>query len=116
MEREGALSGCVDGEARDRGDGPLRVPGDPAPGSQLDSLLHEMIVPSDDSAANSLLVWLGGSTSSGAYHVNDLMRSIGLTDTLMYGGYLTRTLSSRIRSVRTRRRRSASASTRPPGT
>ena len=70
--------------------------GIPAPGSQLDSLLHEMIVPSDDSAANSLLVWLGGSTGSGAYHVNDLMRSIGLTDTLMYGGYLTRGLSSRI--------------------
>jgi beta-lactamase class A len=70
--------------------------GIPAPGSQLDSLLHEMIVPSDDAAANSLLVWLGGSTSSGAYHVNDLMRSIGLSDTLMYGGYLTRTLSSRI--------------------
>jgi hypothetical protein len=70
--------------------------GIPAPGSQLDSLLREMIIPSDDKAANSLLVWLGGSTSSGAYHVNDLMRSIGLTDTLMYGGYLTRTLSSRI--------------------
>src|SRR4029079_1694104 len=33
---------------------------------------------------------------SGAYPVNDLMRSIGLTDTLMYGGYLTRGLSSRI--------------------
>jgi beta-lactamase class A len=70
--------------------------GIPAPGSQLDSLLREMIIPSDDKAANSLLVWLGGSTSSGAYHVNDLMRSIGLTDTLMYGGYLTRTLSSGI--------------------
>jgi beta-lactamase class A len=70
--------------------------GIPAPGSHLDSLLHEMIVPSDDAAANSLLVWLGGSTSSGAYRVNDFMRSIGLTDTLMYGGYLTRTLSSRI--------------------
>lgn len=70
--------------------------GVPAPGSQLDSLLREMIVPSDDRAANSLLVWLGGSTSSGAYRVNDLMKSIGLTDTLMYGGYLTRTLSSRI--------------------
>ncbi len=55
-----------------------------------------MIIPSDDAAANSLLVWLGGSTSSGAYRVNDLMRSIGLTDTLMYGGYATRTLSSRI--------------------
>jgi beta-lactamase class A len=68
----------------------------PAPGSQVDSLLRQMIVPSDDAAANSLLVWLGGSTSAGAYRVNDLMKSIGLIDTLMYGGYLTRTLSSRI--------------------
>jgi beta-lactamase class A len=70
--------------------------GIPAPGSQVDSLLRQMIIPSDDSAANSLLVWLGGSTSAGGERVNRLMRSIGLTDTLMYGGYLTRTLSARI--------------------
>ena len=70
--------------------------GIPAPGSQIDSLLHQMIIPSDDAAANSLLVWLGGSTSAGGERVNGLMRSIGLTDTIMYGGYLTRTLSSRI--------------------
>jgi Beta-lactamase enzyme family len=70
--------------------------GIPPPGSRLDGLLREMLIPSDDAAANSLLVWLGGSTSSGAYRVNDLMRSIGLTDTLMYGGYLTRTLSGSI--------------------
>ncbi len=71
-------------------------PGIPSPGSRLDALLREMLIPSDDAAANSLLVWLGGSTSSGAYRVNDLMRSIGLTDTLMYGGYLVRTLSGSI--------------------
>ena len=70
--------------------------GMPAPGSQVDSLLRQMIIPSDDSAANSLLVWLGGSTSVGGERVNGLMRSIGLTDTLMYGGYLTRTLSAHI--------------------
>ena len=70
--------------------------GIPARGSRIGALLHELIVPSDDEAANSLLVWLGGSTSSGAYRVNDLMHSIGLTDTLMYGGYATRTLSERI--------------------
>jgi hypothetical protein len=70
--------------------------GIPPPGSRIDGLLREMIIPSDDEAANSLLVWLAGSTSSGAYRVNDLMRGIGLTDTLMYGGYATRTLSSRI--------------------
>ena len=70
--------------------------GIPPPGSRIDGLLREMIVPSDDAAANSLLVWLAGSTSAGAYRVNDLMRGIGLTDTLMYGGYATRTLSARI--------------------
>ena len=70
--------------------------GIPRPGSRLDELLREMLIPSDDAAANALLVWLGGSTSSGAYRVNDLMRSIGLTDTLMYGGYLTRTPSGSI--------------------
>ena len=70
--------------------------GIPPPGSRIDSLLRELIIPSDDSAANSLLVWLDGSTSAGAYRVNALMRAIGLTDSLMYGGYATRTLSSRI--------------------
>ncbi|HYI74308.1 MAG TPA: serine hydrolase [Gaiellaceae bacterium] len=62
--------------------------GIPPPGSRMDSLLRELIIPSDDATANVLLVWLGGSTSSGAYRVNDLMRSIGLRDSLMYGGYL----------------------------
>jgi hypothetical protein len=74
-----------------------RHAGIPPPGSYVDALLRKMIVPSDAAAANSLLVWLGGSTSSGAYRVNDLMRSLGLTDTLMYGGYeVIRSLSSRI--------------------
>jgi beta-lactamase family protein len=74
-----------------------RHSGIPPPGSYVDGLLREMIIPSDDEAANALLVWLGGSTSSGAYRVNDLMRSLGLTDTLMYGGYeVIRSLSGRI--------------------
>ena len=74
-----------------------RSAGIPAPGSYVDDLLQEMIIPSDDAAANALLVWLGGSTTSGAYRVNDLMHSIGLADTLMYGGYeVVRSLSSRI--------------------
>jgi hypothetical protein len=60
------------------------------------SLLNEMIVPSDDASANALLVWLGGSTSSGGLRVNALMRSLGLVDTVMYGGYLVRTLSGAI--------------------
>jgi Beta-lactamase enzyme family len=70
--------------------------GIPPPGSYVDGLLREMIIPSDDASANALLVWLDGSTSSGAYRVNALMRSLGLTDSLMYGGYEVRTLSSRI--------------------
>ena len=70
--------------------------GIPPPGSRVDGLLREMIIPSDDASANALLVWLDGSTSSGAYRVNALMSSLGLTDSLMYGGYEVRTLSSRI--------------------
>ena len=71
--------------------------GIPPPGSYVDGLLRQLIVPSDDEAANSLLVWLDGSTGAGAQRVNDLMRSIGLTDSLMYGGYqVTRVLSAPI--------------------
>jgi Beta-lactamase enzyme family len=70
--------------------------GIPPPGSYVDRLLREMIIPSDDASANALLVWLDGSTSSGAYRVNALMGSLGLTDSLMYGGYEVRTLSGRI--------------------
>ncbi len=70
--------------------------GIPPPGSRVGALLREMIVPSDDEAANALLVWLAGSTSSGGQRVNALMESIGLTDTLMYGGYETRALSGPI--------------------
>jgi len=73
-----------------------RYSGIPPPGSWLDGRLREMIVPSDDRAANDLLVWLGGSTSAGGQRVNSLMRSIGLVDSIMYGGYLVRNLSSRI--------------------
>jgi hypothetical protein len=70
--------------------------GIPPPGSRLGALLRDMIIPSDDASANALLVWLGGSTSSGALRVNALMRSLGLVDTLMYGGYLVRTLAGGI--------------------
>jgi hypothetical protein len=68
----------------------------PPPGSRLDALLREMLIPSGDAAANALLVWLAGSTSAGAHRVNALMRSLGLVDSLMYGGYEVRSLSSRI--------------------
>jgi hypothetical protein len=61
--------------------------GIPASRSYVGGLLREMIVPSDDRAANALEVWLAGSTSAGSYEVNALMRSIGLEDSIMYGGY-----------------------------
>jgi beta-lactamase class A len=64
-----------------------RHSGIPARGSYVGDLLHEMIVPSDDRAANALEVWLAGSTSAGSHVVNGLMQSIGMTDSIMYGGY-----------------------------
>ena len=61
--------------------------GPPTPGSYVGGLLRSMIVYSDNRAANSLEVLIGGSTSGGAAHVDELMRSLGLVDTEMYGGY-----------------------------
>jgi hypothetical protein len=54
-----------------------------------------MLLLSDNAAANDLERYFGGSTSGGSAHVNALMRSIGLVDTDMYGGYIlgTRRLS-----------------------
>jgi len=65
-----------------------RVDGQPAEGSDLDRLLREMLIPSDNAAANALLVELGGSTSGGGAIVNETMRAIGLERTEMYGGYI----------------------------
>jgi beta-lactamase class A len=70
--------------------------GIPPPGSYVGGLLREMIIPSDDAAANALEVWLAGSTSAGSDRVNALMRSLGMRDSLMYGGYEVRRLSERI--------------------
>jgi len=61
--------------------------GVPAPGSELDDLLRRMLVFSDNASANALEVWLGGSTSGGGARIDELMSSIGLRDTVMYGGY-----------------------------
>jgi hypothetical protein len=60
----------------------------PLPGSRIDRLLRKAIIPSDDKAANELLIWLGGSTSGGAAKVNALFRSLGMDNTDMYGGYI----------------------------
>ena len=59
----------------------------PAHGSALDALLRRMLVDSDNAAANAVERSFGGSTSGGSALVNGLMRSIGLVDTEMYGGY-----------------------------
>jgi beta-lactamase class A len=69
--------------------------GPPAAGSTLDQLLWSMLVYSDNEAANSLLVWLGGSTSNGGQRVNALMNRLGITDSLMYGGYEVEPTDSR---------------------
>ena len=65
-----------------------RLEGPPARGSDLDALLRQMLIPSDNEAANALLVHLGGSTSGGGALVNETMRAIGLERTEMYGGYI----------------------------
>ena len=70
--------------------------GVPGRGSYLDGLLRDMIVISDNASANALEVWLGGSTSGGGARVDALMRSIGLNDTIMYGGYEIGTYARRI--------------------
>jgi Beta-lactamase enzyme family len=59
----------------------------PGPGSRVDGLLHAMLRVSDNAAANELEVWLAGSTGAGSDVVEATLRDIGLTDTLMYGGY-----------------------------
>lgn len=74
-----------------------RHSGLPARGSYLDGLLRKMITVSDDQAANDMEVFMAGSTSAGSALVNELMRSIGLHESIMYGGYIvTRTPSAAI--------------------
>jgi Beta-lactamase enzyme family len=70
--------------------------GIPPGGSYVGDLLDRMLVVSDNAAANALEVWLGGSTSAGGARIDALMRSIGLRDTIMYGGYEVGTYSRRI--------------------
>ena len=60
----------------------------PPPDSYVGRLLRQMLVVSDNDAANALEVWLAGSTGAGGRVVDVLMRSLGLDDTIMYGGYL----------------------------
>ncbi len=64
-----------------------RTEGTPPAGSTLDRLLRQMLTYSDNAAANGTERYFGGSTSGGSALVNSMMRSIGLVDTEMYGGY-----------------------------
>ena len=64
-----------------------RTEGTPELGSTLDRLLRQMLTYSDNAAANGTEAYFGGSTSGGSALVNSLMRSVGLVDTEMYGGY-----------------------------
>jgi hypothetical protein len=64
-----------------------RAEGTPPFGSALDRLLRQMLTYSDNAAANGTERFFGGSTSGGSALVNTMMRSLGLVDTEMYGGY-----------------------------
>ena len=64
--------------------------GVPLRGSAVDVLLRKMLTHSDNAAANALEIWLAGSTSAGAHRVNALLQSIGIRETIMYGGYIVR--------------------------
>ena len=54
----------------------------PSAGSEAATLLHELLVRSDNEAANRLLARVGGS-----WRVEELLRTLELRDSLMYGGY-----------------------------
>ncbi len=79
-----------------------RIAGPPRPGSYVDGLLRRMLDASDNESANRLLVSLGGSTSSGGHLVDGVMRSIGLQQTVMYGGYILGTSLDPSREIASR--------------
>jgi beta-lactamase class A len=56
------------------------------------STYQQMILDSSNTAADAVLVHLGGSTSGGAALVDDCIHHLGLTKTIMYGGYETDSL------------------------
>jgi beta-lactamase class A len=66
--------------ARDGGPPPQRA-------SPVDGLLRRMLTYSDNAAANALETWLAGSTSAGSHRIMALLRGLGISETLMYGGY-----------------------------
>ena len=67
----------------------------PPKGSRLDRLLHQMLVYSDNEAANALETWLGGSVPAGAAKVNATLETLGLGDSHLYGGFVSPTAAGR---------------------
>jgi hypothetical protein len=67
----------------------------PRPGTRVYWLLRRMLEDSDNAAANSLEVWLGGSISGGAAQVNATMRAAGLRESHIFGGYALGTATRR---------------------
>lgn len=64
----------------------------PAAATRLGSLMDAMLIHSDNEAANELLAFLGGgSTGSGGAAVTEMLHTIGLNDSEMFGGYLSGT-------------------------
>jgi Beta-lactamase enzyme family len=70
--------------------------GKPAPSSRVGELFRRMIVYSDNQAANDLEAWLGeGSLFTGSAHVTATLRSLGLNDSYINGGYIIGTVATR---------------------
>ncbi len=68
----------------------LRVLSDrPEEGSLLDVLMRDMLVDSDNEAANTLLRWIGSTDSGGAEQVNRTLGALDLEDSHLYGAFLT---------------------------
>lgn len=62
----------------------------PAAGTRVAQLMDAMLIRSDNVAANEMLAVVGGGSV-----VDGMLRTIGLTDTEMFGGYLPGTASGR---------------------
>ena len=62
---------------------------------------REMVLDSDNAAANTVEVQMGGSTSGGSAMVNAFCRRLGCRDTDMYGGYLPNTSAPAVVRART---------------
>jgi hypothetical protein len=70
--------------------------GKPAPSSRVGELFSRMIVYSDNQAANDLEAWLGdGSFFTGSARVTATLRSLGLNDSYINGGYIIGSVATR---------------------